>query len=101
VQQKKCSNPVFAIFGHFRIAFSPIFLGVQIHVIPQKKVTFLYLKKPFVDWCGLASVFLETVFRETIFFIENPSFLLTFLQQKYGNRFYFSFKPKVYLKYEK
>jgi hypothetical protein len=28
---------VFDIFGHFQIAFSPIFLGVQTHVITQKK----------------------------------------------------------------
>jgi hypothetical protein len=29
---------VFVIFGHFQIAFSLIFLGVQTHVMPQKKV---------------------------------------------------------------
>jgi hypothetical protein len=64
---------IFVIFGHFRKAFSPIFLGVQRHVIAQKKGTVLFFKKPIADWLGLA-VFLETVFRGTIFFFRKSKF---------------------------
>jgi hypothetical protein len=47
---KNLQIPVFVIFGNFQIAFSPIFLSVRTHVIPQKKGTILYFKRSFSDW---------------------------------------------------
>jgi hypothetical protein len=46
---KKCKISVFVIFGHFSIAFTLIFLGVQTHVTPQNKGTGLYFKNSFAD----------------------------------------------------
>jgi hypothetical protein len=59
--------PVFVIFSHLPKGFFSVSLGVQTHVITQKKGTTMFFKKPFADFRGLASVILETVFRGTIF----------------------------------
>jgi hypothetical protein len=67
---KNAKIPVFVIFGYFQIAFSPVFLGVQTHVIPQKKGTVLYLKRPFADF----SQFLSLAFKNCAASLEKCHF---------------------------
>jgi hypothetical protein len=53
-------------------------VGVQTHVIAQKKETVLHFKTPFADWRGLAPIFPETVVSGTIFHYRKIEFSSNF-----------------------
>lgn len=73
--------PNFHVFSHFWANFSPIFGGVMIHVIAQKKGTILYYKTSLADWIISTSIFLFSCFSETIFCKKKSKVLLQLFEQ--------------------